>query len=257
MIKDESDVISRTLEHLAAQGVDRILLAENASSDGTWEIVRDLQADGGLLPCVLEVIADPEIGYWQSRKMTELAYLAALAGARWIVPFDADELWSFGATTLREGFAEFNASVPIIVEAEVHNHYRTPSDAGGHPFDTMRWRDPEPLTLPKVAFTADRRAGVHAGNHGVDLPDATRVLSAGLVVEHYPYRSPEQFLSKVRNGSAAYAATDLPRSTGQHWREYGELLAEHGAAGVREHYRAAFVVDDPTSRGLIYTDPDA
>lgn len=262
MVKDEADVIGRTLQHLAEQGVDRIYLAENASTDGTWEIVRDLRDSRALAPCVLEVLPDPIVGYWQSRKMTELAYVAGEAGARWIVPFDADELWHGGTRasgaptiTLRELFEwvdSFYASRAFVIEAELHNHYRTTLDDGGHPFDAMRWRDPEPLGLPKVAFTASPSAVVHAGNHGVDHP-GKRLPGTGLTVEHYPYRSPEQFVSKVRNGSAAYAATDLPRSTGQHWREYGELLAEHGEAGVREHYQRAFVIDDPTARGLVYS----
>lgn len=256
MVKDEADVITRTLEHLAGQGVDVVYLLENASTDGTWEILRDLR-DGpdagriGMHAMLLVVMPDPEPGYWQSRKMTELARYAAAEGARWVVPFDADELWSFEGRTLREGFTELDGGLhgPAVVEAALHNHYRTPEDAGGHPFDTMRWRDPVPLGLPKVAFTAHPSAVVHAGNHGVDHP-GLRIAGSGLVVEHYPYRSPEQFVSKVRNGSAAYAATDLPRSTGQHWREYGELLAEHGAQGVREHYQRSFVIDDPVARGL-------
>ncbi len=255
MVKDEADVIGRTLEHLATQGVGRIYLLENASTDGTWEIVRDLRDEAALAPCELVVIPDPELGYWQSRKMTDLAFLAACSGATWVVPFDADELWSFGATTLAEALAYYTADAVsgsgLVLEAALHNHYRTPDDSGGHPFDTMRWRDPEPLGLPKVAFTARRDAVVHAGNHGVDHP-GRRIADSGLVVEHYPCRSPEQFLRKVRNGSAAYAATDLPRSTGQHWREYGDLLAEHGAAGVREHYQRAFVIDDPQARGLVF-----
>lgn len=261
MVKDEADVIGRTLEHLGEQGVDVVYLAENASTDGTWEIVRDLRDSGALRSAyglTLEVIPDPEVGYWQSRKMTELAFLAADAGATWVIPFDADELWhpAPGYATLRELFLDLDPSGRgVVVEAALHNHYRTPDDSGGHPFDTMRWRDPEPLGLPKVAFSARREAVVHAGNHGVDHPGFR--LTNALTVEHYPYRSPEQFLRKVRNGAAAYAATDLPRSTGQHWREYGELLAEHGAAGVREHYRAAFVIDDPKARGLEFSRPDS
>lgn len=262
MVKDEADVIGRTLEHLGEQGVDVVYLAENGSTDGTWELVRDLRDAGTLRSAyglTLEVIPDPEVGYWQSRKMTELAFLAACAGASWVIPFDADELWRFDSATLREGLAYYTADAitfsGLVLAAALHNHYRTRLDAGGHPFDTMRWRDPVPLPLPKVAFTGDRSAVVHAGNHGVDHP-GRRVDDSGLVVEHYPYRSPEQFLRKVRNGAAAYAATDLPRSTGQHWREYGELLAEHGAAGVRAHYEASFVIDDPVARGLAY-DPEA
>ncbi len=258
MVKDEADVIGRTLEHLAQQGVDRIYLLENASTDGTWEIVRDLR-DGDYLRTAygthLEVLPDREVGYWQSRKMTELAGVAVAGGARWIVPFDADELWhpACGYTDLRELFGDLDPSGGVVLEAALHNHYRVRGEPGGHPFDAMVWRDPEPLPLPKVAFTAHAGAVVHPGNHGVDHPGHR--LAHLLAVEHYPYRSAEQFVSKVRNGAAAYAATDLPRSTGQHWREYGELLAEHGAAAVRAHYEAAFVVDDPAARGLIYDPP--
>lgn len=256
MVKDEADVITRTLEHLGQQGVDVVYLAENASTDGTWEIVRDLRDSGRLRSAYgldLHVLPDPEVGYWQSRKMTELAFLATTAGARWVIPFDADELWHpapAGYATLRELFGDIDPSGGVVLEAALHNHYRTPGDPGGHPFDAMQWRDPVPLGLPKVAFTALRSAVVHAGNHGVDHPGHR--LEHLLTVEHYPYRSPEQFVRKVRNGAAAYAATDLPRSTGQHWREYGELLDQWGEQGVREHYERSFVIADPVARGLAY-----
>ena len=47
----------------------------------------------------------------------------------------------------------------------------------------------------------------------------------------------EQFVSKVRNGAAAYAATDLPPEAGAHWRQYGdpEAQGEAGIAGDFQH----------------------
>lgn len=249
MVKDEADVIHRTIDHLIGQGVDEILIYENASTDGTWEILRDLR-DGDALDRI-HVFSDPEIGYYQARKMTALAVAAHARGADWIIPFDADELWTapggLHAYLELDSFAEYG-----VVAFPNFNHYRTSLDPGGHPFDAMGWRSPDPLPLPKVAFRACAGARLEAGNHGVsgvrgrfcwDDSDAR--------IHHYPYRSPEQFISKARNGSAAYAATDLPRSTGQHWREWGEALETHGEAGLRSWF-GAFEYDDPVAEGLIY-----
>ena len=48
-----------------------------------------------------------------------------------------------------------------------------------------------------------------------------------LSVRHYPYRSVEQLIRKVRNGAAAYAATEgLAADMGGHWRQWGEFSDE-------------------------------
>jgi hypothetical protein len=42
-------------------------------------------------------------------------------------------------------------------------------------------------------------------------------------LRHFQFRNFEQFLKKLKNGKAAYDATDLPFYEGQHWREMGAL----------------------------------
>lgn len=256
MVKDEADIIGRTLEHLATQGVDRIVLLENGSIDGTAEILADLvgplRRDGvGLL-----VIDDVDPAFEQARKMTQLAAVARREGARWVVPFDADELWSFGGLTLAEGFAEIDRLEyprPQVAEADLTNYWHTPDDPGGHPFDAMRWHDVAPQALGKVAFTADRAAVLHMGNHGVDHPARSRTIhGSGLRIAHYPYRSPEQMITKARNGAAAIALTGYDRGTCQHWREYGEALERGGEDALRTWYAEAFVRDPAT---LAYDPP--
>jgi hypothetical protein len=263
MVKDEADVIRRTLEHLAQEGVDSIYLAENGSTDGTWEIVRDMRDAETLRAAYgthLEVISDPEVGYYQSRKMTTLALHAYEEGADWIIPFDADELWTIipggecaGECATLRAFLERQPEGVGVIPFQNYNHYRTALDPGGHPFDAMGWRGAEPLPLGKVAFRAGASAVVGAGNHDVAHARGRVQPYAGTRIHHYPYRSVEQFISKARNGSAAYAATDLPRSTGQHWREWGDTLREHGEAGLRKWYRDAFVFGkDPDAHGLVF-----
>lgn len=246
MVKDEADVIERTLRHLLDQGVDEILLLENASTDGTWEIVRDLRDAG--LPLI--VYPDAEVGYFQSRKMSNLAQVAYSRRADWIIPFDADELWT--APGRLRSYLEIVPESVGVLEFPNHNHYRTDADPGGHPFDAMVWRSADPLPLGKVAFRAgDGGAIVGAGNHDVLRVPGRRAPAALAMIHHYPYRSEEQFIRKARNGSAAYAATDLPRSTGLHWREWGETLETHGEDGLRTWYREAFTFRNPLASGLV------
>lgn len=260
MVKDEADVIGRTIDHLFAQGVDEIILYENGSTDGTWEIVRDLRDAVQYAPGRITIYPDHEVGYFQSRKMSELARAAHTAGADWIIPFDADELWtvrvggeSTGYDNTLKGYLErVEPGVGVLAFANL-NHYRTALDPGGHPFDAMGWRSVEPLPLPKVCFRAGPSVIVDAGNHGVlHAPGRRGDPRSGLQIHHFPYRSVEQFIRKARNGSEAYAQTDLPRSTGQHWREWGDTLREHGEAGLRAWFEDAFLYADPAASGLVF-----
>jgi len=244
MVKDEADVIAGTLLHLADEGVDELLVADNGSTDGTREILAEL-AD--TLP--LTVLDDPEVAYHQSEKMSRLAAGAAEAGATWIVPFDADELWVFRGDRLGpELEAQTRADV---VTAELLNHFPSALDPDGvDPFVTIRWRQPHPAPLPKVAFRWRPGAVIHQGNHGVTLPGPVRA-AGGIEIRHFPYRSADQFVRKARNGAVAYRATDLPADVGAHWRGYGDLLDSHGEEVLHDVFRQYFWKLSPADDGMV------
>jgi len=88
MVRNELDVLPLVLDHLEAQGVDQVLVADNGSTDGTLEMLQARASQGRLL-----LARDSEAAYYQAAKMTLLARAAWRAGADWVVPFDADELW--------------------------------------------------------------------------------------------------------------------------------------------------------------------
>ena len=62
-------------------------------------------------------------------------------------------------------------------------------------------------------------------------------------------RSREQFIRKVRNGAAAYEATDpavLDPSTGIHWRTWGRMSDEDLAEMFLSCYCSAYPDEDET-----------
>lgn len=272
MVKDEADVIEQTLRHLYAQGLDGCIVLDNQSTDGTRSILDQLAAewdsprfvssgdDEGPRPW-LKVIDDPEVGYWQSAKMTSAARAAGQLGATWVIPFDADEIWTcHEPTRTLADWIMLSGDTYSGQAATLYDHYATSLDEGSpgadfdDPFTRMAWRSQTPLPLPKVVVRVADLHQIQPGNHGAVLLRGEWLdrASSGLVVHHFPYRSPRQMISKVRNGSAAYAATNLPRTTGQHWREMGETLEARGEAAIEAWWRDAFYYETPAESGLVY-----
>lgn len=242
-VKDEADIIAATVSHMLTQ-VDRVIVEDNGSTDGTLEILEHLD---------VEVLHDSTVGYYQSAAMSRLAaYAHHQRAAAIVVPFDADEAWysPFGriADVLRE-----HPSASIFT-AELFDHVATDTDAADER-DALRrigWRRRDAAPLPKVAVVPYPRVTIHQGNHGADHGATVNGL---LVVRHFPYRSVEQFVSKVESGAAAYAATDLPDHVGQHWRDYGRLLNAGGPDAIAEVFHTWFWSAAPANDGNLIYDP--
>lgn len=244
MVKDEADVIAGTLRHLANEGVDAIIVADNLSTDGSREII-----DGLSLPCELIVKDDPDPAYEQSRKMTALAHEAARLGAEWIVPFDADEVWVCHDGRLADSLRTTEGNVAT---AAIINHFASALDVDDpDPFVSMVWRQPAAQRLPKIAYRYHPEAVIEQGNHGVKHPAPTP-SPARLEIRHFPYRSPEQMVRKAINGANAYRAADLPKDMGAHWRSYGEIIERHGEEALHDVFRQHFWYLSPVDAGLIH-----
>lgn len=235
MVKDEEDVVADTIGEMRHK-VDHVIVADNGSTDGTREILDSLD---------VEVIDDPEPAYYQSDKMSALARRATEAGATWIIPFDADEVW-MGVHGLQQTLANLPREA-LIASAQLYDHVPTGRDPEGPPIRAIQWRRQQPAAFPKVAVRAREGLTIHQGNHGASFENVRHPLTVTgqLEIRHFPYRSPEQFIRKARNGAAAYAASDLPESAGAHWRNYGRILDEQGEDALREVFYKWFHRDDP------------
>jgi Glycosyl transferase family 2 len=239
MVKDEIDIIVHTLGHLAASGVDGIIVADNLSTDGTWPCLQRLE-----LPCQYKCIRDVDEGYYQSEKMTRLAHTAFELGADWVIPFDADELWYNAAGDLRDVFEKTDAD---CLTATLYNYFPTTDDPDElNPFLRITNREPTAAPLHKVAVRNRSDVVIAQGNHGATANSPFEQRYSTLEVAHFPWRGWERFERKIRNGYAAYRKTNLSADTGAHWRNYGQLLEEQGSEALRSVYEAWF--ENPPGR---------
>lgn len=253
MVRDELDVLPYTLLHMLTQ-VDGVLIADNGSRDGTGYWLRGLEDDR------IRVVDDPEVGYFQSRKMSVLAAVARDLGATWVVPWDADEAW-FAREGRRIGdvLADLPDSV-LIAQADLWDHVATGEDPDDpNPLVRIGWRRPHCAPLPKVAVRPLPGLTILQGNHGAtyDDRDIPPTVTNLLTIRHYSYRSAKQTIRKVRNGAQAYAATGLPDAVGAHWRQMGTMSDEQIATAYRTwHWRAnpskAIVIEGENQGPLVY-----
>lgn len=250
MVKDEADIIATTVGWMTRQ-VDLVIVADNRSTDGTRDILEALGS--------VQVIDDPEVGYYQSQKMTNLARRAMEQGADWVVPFDADEM-HLACNGMR--LADVLADVPdnvLVVEAPLFDHVATGTDDQhlADPVERLTWRRAAQAPLRKVACRARPDLVIHQGNHSCHYDQERYVphVSGVTEVRHFPYRSPEQMVRKAVNGGRAYQASNLPEHIGQHWRDYSRLVDQFGEKALHDVFHQWFYVKDPEQEQGLVQDP--
>lgn len=246
LAKNNADIIRFSLEHMLTQ-VDHVIVSDNNSTDG---------ARGILAEYPITIIDDPDPAYYQSRKTSNLARIAGEMGADWVVPFDSDEIWYSPFGTIKE-VLEGVGPQWLVATAALYDHVTSSVDniSEWNPIKRIGWRRSYKGALPKVACRTRTDLVIEQGNHSGNYHGGATVQEGLLVVRHYPYRSTEQFIRKVRDGVVAYAATDLPESCGQHWKDYGRLLDTFGEDGLIEVYNTWFNLNDPESLSDVIYDP--
>lgn len=238
MVKDEADILPTMVRHLLAEGVDYLIVLDNGSTDGTIEHLEDFIANGA----PLTLLHDPEPGYYQSRRMTLLAHMAAEMGADWIVPFDADELWFSPHGRL----CDVLATAPEPVQwVEGYYHVPDPDDDASEPDPVRRMqhrRQGRDCPQSKVCFRYDPGVTIHPGNHDV-IHHGERGIGR-VAFREFQYRSFEHFCRKLRNGKAAYdAAPELSADLGIHWRRLGGMTDGELAAEWEAYLQTPTVFD--------------
>jgi len=245
MVKNEAGIIGYNLCHLIASGVDLILVADNGSTDGTQDVVsRVAKASGD----AVRLIDYPTSGYYQSMVMTDLYRRAVDLGAKWILPFDADELLVSKVQPLRDALELLPADKPAAVKLYDHVPTNRDAEAGNaNPFLRWHYRRSQASQLRKVIVpNLGPGLEITQGNHGARLDglDLTPFESDLIEIRHFRfYGGFESYASGAIERLEAYERTDLPESMGTHWREYGRIAREQGINALADHLRENFFVE--------------
>lgn len=239
VVRDEADILETLLSYHLDQGVDRFVVTDHASTDGTREILDSYVARG-----VAQVIDEPGEAFAQNRWVTRMARLAHdELRADWVVHADADEFCFADDATLREVLA----AVPReygVVEIPRINFRPRPED--GRPFhQRMIAREAahalERPLLPKVCHRARPDVAVATGNHKVHGSGLRRFPEPRFEIFHYPMRTYAQFARKVGNGAQAVMRNPEYRPGAfMRWHWYYDMLC----AGRLQGYYDSLLVDD-------------
>jgi hypothetical protein len=251
LARDEADVIDAQIAFHLNAGVDFVIATDNASRDGTTDVLESYAREGHL-----HLIHEPAEGLRQGEWVTRMARLAAREfGADWVINADADEFWWPRGGSLKELLSAVPPQYGIV-----HAFWRcfVPRPDDGALFAermTVRLAQQAPINNPssvyrpvtKVAHRADPDVTVGRGNHGlVESPLRALLTWHPIEVLHFPLRSRAQWTHKVALQGEAFTKHIERAGTGYHLSGYSALQRGH----IDDQYESLVVGGDALDRGL-------
>jgi hypothetical protein len=183
-------------------------------------------------------------------------------GHSWVLPCDADEIWHHGNTSLpiREYLGGVGPDA-MVLRASLFNHLPSLIDdsAEPNPVKRIRWRQ-RAVGMTKVVCRLRPDLQIEMGNHGAHHNGKAATVDAPLNVRHFSWRTEDQYLRKIVNGRAAYAATNLPAIYGTGWRNFADSSDEEIRANFRDWFTVPTVEKrdysaDPYGDSTLIEDP--
>jgi hypothetical protein len=251
LARDEADIIDAQVAFHLNAGVDFVIATDNASEDGTTEILESYARQG-----CLHLIREPAEGLRQGEWVTRMARLAAREfGADWVINSDADEFWWPRGASVKDVLE----AVPEeygVVNAFWRSFVPRPDDGAFFAERmTARLSSPAPINDPrsfyrpvtKIAHRADPEVIVGRGNHDLVRSDL-RTLPTWhpLEVLHFPQRSRAQWARKVELQGDAFTKHIARTGTGYHLTSYEALRQGR----IDEQYDSMVIDDVDLERGL-------
>lgn len=248
VLRNEVAIAGDLIRHHLDQGVDRVIVLDNGSTDGTTEVIEEFQRAG-----VADLIRR-EGGFDQASWGNELVQLARERyDPAWILAPDADE-FTVGppGETLAAHLARQPADVRVI---EAH---RVNIFSSQEAFLAGRWRQgplyrtalnrrqPEPFhdpatrsdfpyfcypALHKVLFRPQGFTNLMKGAHMVTLDPPAERVQTGVVMWHFPMRDPERFEAAIERRIPVLDRERDRANLSNHYRRWASQLKAAGARG--------------------------
>jgi len=261
-VRDEIDVVERTLRYHLARGADQWIVTDNGSTDGTLDVLKRYESAG-----LLRLIEEPgedfrtEAHWW----VTRMARLAATEmHADWVAHVDADEFWWPARGSLKETLAAIPDEYGVVLAPRPE----FPARPGkGEWWERMTVRERRSRLRPKIAHRAEPDVVLHRGAHDVDFEEASGSKHAGRAVMravkedadtaedgrlvwapvfparvmHFPIRSFEQYKRRVETTLFHGGFED---------RAHDELRAAYDEGRLPELYERLTLDDDEAVQGI-------
>ena len=248
LVRNEADVVDAQLAYHLHAGVDYVIATDNASSDGTTEILERYERAG-----CLRLLREPGDDMRQGEWVTRMARLAASEhDADWVVHADADEFWWPRGGSLKDVLATVPARYGIVRGCWRHFLPRPDDESFFAERMTVRLAAPahpgDKETIfhahQKVAHRRHAEVEIEAGNHNAEAPGLLALRAwHPLEVLHFSFRSVAQLERKARGGWL--------RNRNYEPTLHQLLLDEAFREGRLEAFYDTFAVDDDVlARGL-------
>ena len=248
LVRDEADIVDAQVAFHLHAGVDLVIATDNASSDGTTEILERYERAGRVR--LLRELGDE---VHQAEWVTRMARLAATEhDADWVINSDADEFWWPREGSLKDVLAAVPDRFGVVRGA--WRHFLPRPDDGAFFAERMVVRLARPAhpgvkttvfhAHQKVAHRAVADVQVEIGNHDA-VGTGLLPLRGWLPIEvfHFSFRTVEQVEKKGRGGWWTRPAPDLA--------EHIALLGRASAEGrIEEHLRGLTVDEEEVRAGL-------
>jgi len=276
--RNEADIIRTNVLYHLSLGLDRLLVVDNGSTDGTDRVLRELGKDPRVRWTRDEGL------FYHGQIATELAREAYREGADWVVPIDADEFWLAPDGNFRGVLEESEAGA---LRARLLNFFQRREQRESAPdallYMTRRIREPvvtergkrklarelvESHKISKLEIelkkwvsrpTADIE--IVFGNHKVEGVAGLKRESHEIVCLHAPIRSRARLDGKAEVGERSEETGSDPNQ-GWHvkrWRrlrDEGRLEQEWAASSYSGEFLDVYgvrrkTVFDPTLRDAV------
>ncbi len=271
LVRDEVDIIEHNIRYHAAMGIEQFVVTDNASVDGTRELLATLATEFDI-----DIIDEPSHTIDQDYWVTRMAEHLQIRGKQdWVIHNDADEFWVPPQASIPDAIAEtLNCSGEHINTVGVLNCKRfnmlpnrrdlekanyafylnvlaatraVPLLTGEQPWSDDNSNCLARPVMDKVLTRVQGLKSVGYGNHGAEHQLA-QVGCDNITILHFPVRTFAQFKRKVVNYGESLAKNQrLPAASSLHLRYWYD---RHLAGKLHEDY-AQITFSDERLRQLL------